>query len=212
MRLFLSSYRAQGQEQALADLFGRGAKVAVINNSKDGKSTEERRQKLDEILGILKELEFKPKEIDLRDYFNDSSKLKKELSKYSAIWVAGGNTFVLRRAMKYSGCDKLLYDLVRKNGIAYGGDSAGAILATPSLRGSEYGDEPDLIPRGYQTEIIWEGLDFVTYHIIPHYKSDCWGAPANKMLDYLKKNKLTYRTLMDGQAILINDDKEEFLI
>jgi dipeptidase E len=211
MRLFLSSYRAQGQEQALSKLFGRGAKVAVINNSKDGKPAEERRQKLDEVLDILKELEFIPKEIDLREYFNNNSKLGSELSKYSAVWAAGGNTFVLRRAMKYSSCDRLLYDLVRKSEIAYGGDSAGAILATPSLRGSEYGDEPDLIPKGYKNEIIWEGLDFVSYHIVPHYKSDWWGVEADKMIDYLKENKLSYRTLMDGQAIIINGDKEEFL-
>jgi dipeptidase E len=211
MRLFLCSYRAQGHEADLVKLFGKGSKVVVINNSKDGKTSEERLQKLNEVLDILKQLEFKPKELDLRDYFKDNSKLKKELSGYSSIWVAGGNTFVLRRAMRYSGCDKLLYDMVRKNEIAYGGDSAGAILATPSLRGSEYGDEPDLIPAGYEEEVIWDGLDFVSYHIVPHYKSDWWGIEAEAMLDYIKQNKLNYRTLMDGQAIIINGDKEEFL-
>jgi dipeptidase E len=211
MRLFLSSYRANGHESELADLFGKGAKVALVNNSKDGKPDEERAQKLKEVIDILSDLDLNPEELDLRDYFKESSKLERRLRKYSAVWVAGGNTFVLRRAMSYSGCDRLLYDMVRKNEIAYGGDSAGAILATPSLRGSEYGDEPDLIPKGYQPEVIWEGLDLVSYHIVPHYRSDWWGTEADKMLDYLKKNKLSYRTLMDGQAILINGDKEEFL-
>lgn len=211
MRLFLSSYRAQGHEADLAELFGNGSKVAVISNAKDGKTPQERKQKTDEVLDFLKGTGLKPTEIDLRDYFKNSEKLGTVIKKYSAVWVAGGNTFVLRRAMEYSGCGQLLYDMVRKNEIAYGGDSAGAILATPSLRGSEFGDELDLIPPGYKKEVIWDGLDFVSYCIIPHYKSDWWGIEAEAMLDYIKQNRLDYRTLMDGQAIIISGDKEEFL-
>src|SRR5579862_8848622 len=179
MRLFLSSYRAQGHEGDLVALFGYKSKVAVVNNAKDGKTAEERQQKTGEVLAFLRDAGFKPTEIDLRDYFENNSSLGGVLSEYPAVWVAGGNTFILRRAMKYSSCDKLLYDMVRKNEIAYGGDSAGAILATPSLRGSEYGDDPDLIPKGYKNEIIWEGLDFVSFHIVPHYKSDWWGLEAD---------------------------------
>lgn len=212
MRLFLSSYRAQGHESELAELFGKKTNVAVINNSKDGKSFQEREQKAGEVLEFLKNAGLNPAEIDLRNFFKNNKGLETVLAKYSAIWVAGGNTFVLRRAMKYSGCDKLLYDIVRKNQIAYGGDSAGAILATPSLHGSEYGDEPNLIPDGYKKEIIWDGLDFVSYHIVPHYKSDWWGTESEKMIDHLRKNKLVYRTLMDGQALVINGDKEELLL
>lgn len=211
MHLFLSSYRAQGHETELAELFGKGSRVAVINNAKDGKTPEERKQKTNEVLDFLKETGLKPTEIDLREYFKNIDKLGEVLKKYPAVWAAGGNTFILRRAMSYSGCDKLLYDLVRKSKIAYGGDSAGAILATPSLRGSEYGDEPDLLPQGYKDEVIWDGLNIVPYHIVPHYKSDWWGIEAEAMLDQIKQNKLSYRTLMDGQAILINGDKEEFL-
>lgn len=211
MRLFLSSYRAMGREAELAALFGKGSKVAVINNSKDGKSIEEREQKLNEVLSFLKDIELKPTDIDLRNYFKNSAGLKEELQKYPAIWVAGGNTFVLRRAMKYSGCDKLLSEMIRKNEMMYGGDSAGAILATPSLHGSEYGDEPDLIPKGYSEEIVWDGLKFVPYHIVPHYKSDWWGAEGDKMAEYLEKNKLPFKTIRDGQAIVIDGDKEEFL-
>lgn len=210
MRLFLSSYRAQGHESDLAELFGKSS-VAVINNAKDGKTPQERKQKTQEVLEFLSAAGLKPTEIDLRHYFEDNSKLKEALSPFPAVWVAGGNTFILRRAMSYSGADKLLYDMVRKNEIVYGGDSAGAILATPSLRGSEYGDEPDLIPQGYKKEIIWEGLEFISYHIVPHYKSDWWGMEADKMLDYLKSNNLAYRTLKDGQAIIISGDGEELL-
>lgn len=211
MRLFLSSYRAQGHEAELVELFGEGSKVAVINNAKDGKTPGERKQKTNEVLDFLKDAGLKPTEIDLRDYFKNTDKLREVLKKYPAVWAAGGNTFILRRAVSYSGCDKLLYDLVRKNEIAYGGDSAGAILATPSLRGSEYGDDPDLIPQGYKNEIIWDGLDFVSFHIVPHYKSDWWGIEADKMIEDLKKDNLPYKTIEDGQAILINGDKEEFL-
>jgi dipeptidase E len=211
MRLFLSSYRADNHEAELIELFGKGSKVAVITNAKDDKPETERKESVNEGLEYFSKLGFKPIEIDLRKYFGDMKKLDEELRQYPAVWGAGGNTFLLRRALSYSGTDRLLYDLVRKNEISYGGESAGAILATPSLQGTQHGDDPHFIPKGYQKEIIWDGLDFVAYHIVPHYKSNWFGIEAEAMLDYMKQNQLDYRTLMDGQAIMINGDKEEFL-
>jgi dipeptidase E len=115
------------------------------------------------------------------------------------------------RALHYSGADRYLYDAVRKNEIAFGGSSAGSIAATPSLHGTELGDQPEITPEGYDTDLIWDGLNFVSYYIVPHYKSSWFGIEAEAMLDYFKQHNLNYRLLMDGQAILINGDREEFL-
>ena len=95
MRLFLSSYRAQGHEADLVKLFGKDSKVAVINNAKDGKIPEERQQKTNEVMKFLKDAGLKPTEIDLRSYFDDNSGLAKELSKYSSIWVLMANNSAL---------------------------------------------------------------------------------------------------------------------
>jgi dipeptidase E len=208
MRLFLSSYRAGNYDRELAGLVG-GAETAVITNAKDHKAPEERSESVDSILDFLAQLAIKPVELDLRPYFNESDRLESVLRKYQAVWVAGGNTFILRRALKLSQADRLLYDMVRKNEIIYAGESAGAILATPTLTGVEHGDDPNLVPAGYPNETISSGLDFISYHIVPHYQSEWEGAEG--MIMELKKKGLDYKTLTNEQAILINGDREEFL-
>jgi dipeptidase E len=209
MRLFLSSYRAGNHDRRLVELFGKGTEVAVVTNAKDYKTPEERQASVDEIFDYLAGIAMKPVEIDLRNSFGKPEITEKTLRKYSAIWMAGGNTFILRKALKYSGADRFLYDAVRKNETVYGGESAGAILATPTLTGVEFGDDPTLIPVGYSDEIIREGLGFTSYHIIPHYQSEWEGADA--MAAALQAANLEYRTMTDAQAIIIDGDKEEFL-
>jgi dipeptidase E len=209
MRLFLSSYRAGDYSEKLVGLFGENSKVAVITNAKDYKSQEERSQSVEEILDFLKKLGFKPTEIDLRKYFSDSNFTEDDLKKYQAVWVAGGNTFILVRALNQSGARKVLGNMIRKNQIIYGGESAGAILPTPTLTGVQFGDDPNIVPEGYEKELIWEGLNLINYHIVPHYKTEWEG--AEEMIAELKSNNLDYKTLTDNQAIIINGDKEEFL-
>jgi dipeptidase E len=209
MRLFLSSYRAGNYSDRLVEIFGKNANVAVVTNAKDDKTDFEREQSAEEVLDFLKSLGFKPTEIDLRKYFKQSNFSEKDLKKYQAVWVAGGNTFVLVRALKQSGARKVIGDMVRKNEIIYGGESAGAILPTPTLTGVQFGDDPSIIPEGYDKETIWNGLNLVDYHIVPHYKSEWEG--AEDMIKELKKKKLNYKTLTDNQAIIINGNKEEFL-
>jgi dipeptidase E len=209
MRLFLSSYRAGNYPEKLTNLFGEGADVAVVTNAKDYKTPEERQTSVDEILDFLSSLAMKPVEIDLRAFFKDPESFQGVLERYPAVWMAGGNTFVLRRALKHSGADRVLGDLVRKNEIILGGESAGAIITTPTLTGVEFGDDPDTVPEGYDKKVIYSGLNLVDYHIVPHYQSEWEG--AEKMMVALANNGLRYRTLTDSQAITIDGDKEEFL-
>jgi dipeptidase E len=209
MRLFLSSYRAGNYPEKLVELFGKKVKVAVITNAKDDKSHQERNESVSEVMNFLSELGFKPTEIDLRKYFKDSDFSEKDLKKYQAVWVAGGNTFVLRRALKYSKADRALGDMVRKNEVVYGGESAGAILPTPTLTGVEFGDDPGDVPKNYKKDAIWDGLNLISYHVVPHYESTWEG--AQDMIRELQKQNLEYKTLTDSQALIINGDKEELL-
>lgn len=209
MRLFLSSYRAGDYNGKLVELFGKKTKVAVITNAKDYKSHKERSESVTELMGFLKSLGFKPAEIDLRQYFEDSNFSEKDLKKYPAVWMAGGNTFILRKALKQSSASKVLGNMVRKNEIIYAGESAGAIIATPTLTGVEFGDNPAIVPKGYNREVIWSGLGLISYHVVPHYGSEWAGAEV--MVRELKKHALKYKTLTNSQAIVINGDKEELL-
>jgi dipeptidase E len=210
MRLFLSSYRAGNYTDKLVDLFGEKTRVGLITNAKDYKTASERKEGVNEITTFLKSLNLRAEEIDLRKYFKNQDFSEKDLAKYQAVWVAGGNTFVLARALRQSGARRVLANMVRKNEIIYGGESAGAIMPTPTLTGVQFGDDPNFIPAGYEDEVVWEGLNFISYHIVPHYKSEWPGADA--MISELEKNNFTYKTLTDYQAIVINGDKEELLV
>jgi dipeptidase E len=211
MRLFLSSENLGNYPEEFLKLVGPNNRLAFVENGKDDWGPKDRAEKVKEHLKQFKEVGFDVFELDLRDYFGKERDLKKVLSKCGGIFAAGGNTFILTRAFRYSGLDKILYDSVRKNEIAFGGSSAGSIIATPSLHGSELGDHPEATPKGYKEEIIWDGLDFVNFHVVPHYKSNWFGIEAEAMLDYMKQHGMNYKTLMDGQVFLINGNRAELL-
>lgn len=211
MRLFLSSQDFGIYPEVLVDLVGSNKKVAFINNAKDDLSDYERREATKERQLDFERLGFDFTEIDLRKYFKEKRKLLNLLSDFGLVWCAGGNTFVLRRALTTSGLDKVLAKMVKDNKIAYGGSSAGAIIATPSLRGTEHGDDPNSVPGGYSKKIIWDGLNFVPFYIVPHYKSDWFGAEAEVMADYMQKHELPFYALMDGQVVTVDGDKTELM-
>jgi dipeptidase E len=209
MRLFLSSYRFGDYSDALLTLVGDEAEAAVITNAKDDKSDAERLQSVKELFADFNDIGIKPHEVDLRRYFEGSEGLREELSKYGFVWVAGGNTFVLRRALKTSGADNILVKLVYADDIVYGGESAGAIIATPTLMGVEFGDDPYVVPAGYTDEEVTDGLHFVPYAIVPHYESGWDG--QDRMVDVLEEAGMPYKTLTDTQVIVAVGAEEETL-
>jgi dipeptidase E len=73
---------------------------------------------------------FFAEELDLREYFDD------------AVWINGGNAFPLRRAMRQSGFDLVIRELLQADKIVYAGFSATACCAAAALRGAEMVDDP----------------------------------------------------------------------
>lgn len=203
MKLFLSSYHLGSNPKKFLDLFSENKNVAIIANAKDYKGSEEREERTEIDVKNLKELNLIPKEIDLRDYFGKKEALGKKLNEFAAVWVLGGNTFILRRAMKKSGLDEILREKVSDKNFIYGGYSAGSCVVTPTLKGLEFMDDPNVVPDGYKDEVIWEGLGLVDYFIVPHYKS---GHPessdADKTVKYLEENNIPFKTLRDGEVII----------
>jgi dipeptidase E len=214
MRLFLSSQDFGNYPEALIELIGDNTKTAFINNAKDDYSVEDRTEKTEAKKHILHQVGLEVHELDLRSYFGSPKKLQTDLSDFGLVWTAGGNSFILRRAMKASGLDKVLKKRLADDSIVYGGFSAGACVTAPSLHGIEYGDrpQPDVVPSNYPIkETVWEGLGLVKFMVVPHYKSDWFGEEADKSIEYFKQHKIPYRPLKDGQVIVIEGDNEEFL-
>lgn len=214
MRLFLSSQDFGKYDDVAYKLAGKNNLALYIKNAQDDKPAEVRNYSTPEKKKMFENAGFKFEEIDLRDYFGKSDALKKKIESAGSFWSSGGNTFILRRAMKASGCDKILQELLAKDKILYGGWSAGACVTAERLDGIQYGDRPkeDVVPKNYPIKAtIWEGLGLVDFMIVPHYKSDWFGVEADRTVAYLKKKKLPYKTIEDGQVAVVEDGKVVFL-
>lgn len=207
MKLYLSSFRLGNDPNLLSAIVGdKNRKAAVIANAIDFHTNAERSQRVQAEIAALSELGFEPEEVDLRDYFNGDKDLEKKLSEYGLLWLRGGNAFILRRAMVQSGFDEAIRNLFAKDEVVYGGYSAGICVLTPDLHGIELVDDPNDVPKGYDSEIIWEGMGLVDFAIAPHYQSDHPESPAiEKVVDYFKKHNIPYKALKDGQVILANN-------
>lgn len=181
-------------------------------NAQDNVLRERRTERLKEEIDKLTSLGLKPEELDLRKYFGKVNELNKVIKRFDYFWVRGGNVFLLRRAYEQSGFDKLLVELLQNDSVAYGGFSAGICVLAPSLKGIENVDPIDDISEGYDNAVVWDGLGVVGYAIAPHYKSDHpESADIDKCVDYFKANGIPYKTLRDGEAIIINGDEEKIV-
>jgi dipeptidase E len=210
MRLYLSSENVGNHADALLKMAGGNKSVAYIGNAKDG-DPQERAEKVPIHKQQFEDLGFKFTEFDLRNYFRDTKISREDIEGFGVIWCSGGNTFLLRRALLDSGIDRAIIDLVNEDKIVYGGSSAGSIIPTPSLRGTEFGDDPNEVERAYNKDVIWDGLNLVPFYIVPHFESEWFGAESQAMADYFEKANLPYKALKDGQVWLVDGDKQELL-
>ena len=194
MRLYLSSAGIGDHPERLAELLRGGRRAAVIANAFD-RSPEFRGEALAEELAGLGRLGLDARELDLR---RDSVEV---LAETDLVWVCGGNVFELRRALAASGADEAIADLVRADRILYGGNSAGACVLAPSLRGLETVDEPGDDPR-------YDGLGLTGFAIVPHCSAP--GRPGIPECDRLagryRADGTPHRALHDGEALVIDGE------
>jgi dipeptidase E len=205
MRLYLSSERLGERAGALLGMLS-GSRVAIIANGYDNCSAMTRNRYRAEVYDPVAEfasLGLDAHELDLRAHFGDPHSLRQRLAAYDLVWAMGGNSFILRRAMKSSGFDHVIRDLLEADAIAYGGYAAGAVVAGPSLRGLELMDDPWELPEGYDEPLIWSGLGLTPFAIVPHFRSrHPEAAAAEKVVSYMSARKARYRTLSDGEVIV----------
>lgn len=211
MRLYLSSYRLGDRAGSLLALLGNGRRAAIIENALDHVSQGARdiyRNEAYDPRTELAGLGVAGTYLDLRRYFGDPEGLRRELATYDLVWVTGGNAFVLRRAMKQSGFDDVITDMLENDEIIYGGFSAGAVVAAPSLAGIDLMDDPDEVPAGYESQPVWDGLGLIDHAIVPHYRSPhSESASAERAARHLSSRGLRYRALRDGEVIVWTENR-----
>jgi dipeptidase E len=212
MKLYLSSYKFGNYTEELVKLSSENKKVGVIMNAVDWSDDKERVAKsLNDQIDVLKSLGFEPEQIDLRNYFGKSEELRKHLASFGLVWVYGGNCFVLKRVYEQSGFDEIIKDMLGKDEIVYAGFSAGVVILSKSLKGLEIVDDPSIVPEGYKEDFSWDGLGVLDYNIVVHYKSNHpESASMDKETEYCEKNNIPYKTLSDGEVIVINGEETKF--
>ena len=175
----------------------------MIANAIDGATEHERKLGVERELNDFHSLGLQAEECDLCDYFGKKEALKKRLNQYGLLWIRGGNTFVLRRAMDESELDEALREKMTDTHFVYAGYSTAICVLAPTLKGLELVDDPHLVPAGYQPEIIWEGLGFLPYSFAPHYRSDHpESAAVEQLVQYFIQQKMPFKALHDGEVMI----------
>jgi len=205
MKLYLSSYKLGSNPEELLKLTGKNNHLGLILNAGDLDTPGERALRVGKNIKELESLGFIAEEIDLREYFGKTDLLRGLLNKFGAVWVKGGNIFILKRAFEQSGFDSIIVDLIKHNSLVYAAESAGAVVVGPTLEGLDLVDNPADIPDGYVSDFSMKGLNLIDYVIAPHYKSN---HPESVFIDnvveYFINNHIPYKTLRDGEVIIID--------
>jgi dipeptidase E len=204
MRLYLASVDLGPDAARVLEIVEPSTRVAVIMNAWDG-DPGSRSEEASQLVAQFAQIGLDASELDLRDYFGDRTDepLRRRLVGIGLVFAHGGNTFVLRRAMRSSGFDHVIRDLVSADRVAYGGESAGAIVAGPTLRGLELGDDASVVPSGYPREVEWSGLGLVDWVPLPHADTDWWAAKARLVRDALAERGVAACLLRDDEVVVV---------
>ena len=205
MKFYLSSYKIGNETEKLKELIGKhpiGYIPNALDSSKNDPIWKTKHIKSD-IDGLIS-LGLKVELLDLKDYFGKEDQLRKKISELRGVWISGGNVFILRQAMKLSNFDKILADIKEQDDFVYGGYSAAACVLSTNLKGYHIVDNPNDSPYEEIKKTIWNGLGFIDYLFLPHYKSDHpESADIDKEVKFCKKNNIPFKTLRDGEVIII---------
>ncbi|WP_433611701.1 Type 1 glutamine amidotransferase-like domain-containing protein [Prescottella agglutinans] len=214
MRLFLSSYRFGAHVDRFVDLVGGPGPIAVIANAADAWPARARESAVVSDVVPLRRLGFTATEVDLRDHAGRPDRLADALSAFRAVWVRGGNTFVLRAQLARCGGDEVLPRLLRAGALAYAGYSAGACVMAPTLVGVDSADDPAEVAPACGIEPRWDGLGLVDFAIVPHCPAvdGAQTAPdmtnpgdeSARMIEACRAAGVPYRCLTDDQAIVVD--------
>ncbi|GAA2066409.1 Type 1 glutamine amidotransferase-like domain-containing protein [Williamsia deligens] len=159
MRLFLASLGTGDHPDRLVETVGAGARIGVVVNAVDDRPAADRTLATEVESDEMARLGLRPIALDLR-----AADVGARLDDLDAVWVRGGNTFVLRAALAASGADVAITDRVRSGTLAWAGYSAGAAVLSPDLRYVAAVDDPAAAGPTPPTD----GLGLIDRPAVPH--------------------------------------------
>lgn len=206
MKFYLSSFKLGNNPRQLVTMMAPANKIGYVPNACDYTNIDVKRRSEGNASDIaeLSALGLDVQLLDLRDYFGEIEKLREKISELGALFFRGGNTFILRQAMRVSGFDVIFKELLKRNDFVYAGYSAGICVLASDLKALQIVDNPMDKPYKEIRDTIWEGLGYLDRIILPHYKSNHpESAAVDKLVEYCQMNGIPFRTLRDGEVIVI---------
>lgn len=182
----------------------RDIKLALIENAADTYDSNHRAW-VDSNRVSIQSHDFNVEIIDLRQFGGKEAQLKQKLKRQDIVWFGGGNTYYLRWLLQHTGVDKILAELI-SNGIVYGGGSAGAIVAGPTLKHFETADDPNDAPI-----VLFDGLRFTDSVVVPHMDNAKLAAIVQSINDKLRAGGYKTVPLTDAQAFVVNGAEEKVI-
>lgn len=148
----------------------------------------------------MNELKWHYTEMDIAG--KSESELRKKLAGCDIVFVEGGNTFYLLKAVRESGFENVIKDLISK-GVTYIGSSAGSYIACPTIFMSTFSKEKN--NRCGVTDLT--AMNLIPFLIKAHFTPD--------MLPNLKEIRKIVNypmyLLNDNQALLIRGEKVKLI-
>lgn len=154
----------------------------------------------------IEALGYETTEIRARD--TDAAVLGETLDALDAVYVAGGETFVLLEALRSNGTAEVLTNRVRA-GLPYIGCSAGSIIAGPTITPAELMDDRELATT-LRTD---DGLHLIDRVVIPHADGQLPPYPT-ELIDRIVEtygDHYPLLTLRDDQALLVTHAGSEVI-
>lgn len=209
VRAYLSSFRLGTAPEHLLRLAGAGARTGVIANAIDGEPDGVRAERAAAELAAISALGLEPFEIDLRAYFSGRTDALSDLLRgCDALWLRGGNVFVLRHALAASHADEIIIDVVTSDAVVYAGYSAGTCVLGPTLAGLETVDNPQAVSHVYGAQTTWPGLGVVDFRVVPHVQSPAHveSAALDAVAEEYRRQRVPHIPLRDGEALVIEGE------
>ena len=144
----------------------------------------------------MSDLGFKVENIDIEG--KSETELRNILKDKDIICVQGGSTFYLLKAVRNSGFDKVVKELIDQGKI-YIGISAGSYIICPTIEQAIWKHQE----RDFFGMTDLAGLNLVPFIVIAHFEEKY----RLMIEEAAKKTKYPVVALSDTQAILIEDDK-----
>ena len=130
-------------------------------------------------------------DIKLEVWRNISGKLFRDIERFDAIYIGGGNIWSLFREIKETGLDSKLIGYLRSGGIIYGG-SAGAVIF-----GKKISAQRDENKVGWRND---RGLDLLGgYSIFCHYRASDRG----ELEGWARQNNSNLICLSEGSGLIM---------